>query len=48
MIWKAYELKAHLDNLILTDGPDGQVEWIGKAIDWNKVEKEIEYHENNL
>lgn len=42
MIYKAYELLAHLDNLILTDGKEGQIEWIGKKEDWKKVDEKID------
>lgn len=48
MIYKAYELLPHLEYLILTAGDNGEIEWVGKAEDFKKVEKEIDYYENNL
>lgn len=48
MIWKAYELKAYLDNLIMSDSFSGQVEWIGTQKNWVEADKQIEYYENDL
>ncbi len=43
-MYYAYELKAYLKHLIMTD-ENGKVEWIGKREDWEKVEQEIESKE---
>ena len=48
MIWRAYELLAYINNLTMTDSPVGSIEWIGSQRAWNQVEKDIDYHENNL
>lgn len=45
MIWRAYELLAYLNNLTMTGDP---LEWVGSQKAWNQVEKEIDYHENNI
>jgi DNA-binding transcriptional regulator/RsmH inhibitor MraZ len=45
-MYYAKELSIYLKHLILTDSPEGKIEWIGKSEDWEKVEQEIENYEN--
>lgn len=43
----AYELLPKLKNLTLFGVNEGELEWIGTEEDWNKVNLEIENHENS-
>jgi hypothetical protein len=44
-MYYAYELKAYLKHLIMTDSPEGKIEWIGKREDWEKVNQDMEHYE---
>ena len=48
MIWKAYELKAYLKHLAMTDSENiGEVEWIGDYSKWEAAKKEINEKKHN-
>lgn len=47
MIYKAYELKTRLSNLVLAgSNEEKELEFIGTDKQWDKTEKEIDRHEN--